>query len=382
MSPIDLPVSPKGRSVLAVDAGDGSPRWDLSEKYAGSALVAAAGDYAVVMVADDEAATKKRTLLIDVRTGREVAPLGTTDSCASDTTSVMVCVDVFTLQSIALDAGEVSTVEAEHFGLSVDAVWNDYVFMGDVDETVVVDTAGGLVSREPVAVHRVRRPGSSPRRRPGGAIVRGPPGGVLGPQGNVNVRRSPSQHPRGLAAERVMFSPGRATPSQAAPATRRNLLRRAGRRPRMHGPEAGGTATVPATVVALPLDTGAAPASDLVTLHESIARLLAVQGNWKRAYSHLNAALRLARDAECATPIVPEQYRIQVAELRRAHAEAVDASLRDALTASYNRRYLDQRLATLLAEHTSGGASPGIAVVLVDLDLFKGINDEFGHLLG
>lgn len=150
----------------------------------------------------------------------------------------------------------------------------------------------------------------------------------------------------------------------------------------MHGPEVGGTATVPAvSAPALPLDTGA-PGGDLVTLHESIARLLAVQGNWKRAYSHLNAALRLARDAECATPIVPEQYRIQVAELRRAHAEAVDASMRDALTASYNRRYLDQRLATLLAEHTSDGASPGIAVALVDLDLFKHINDDFGHLLG
>jgi two-component system cell cycle response regulator len=152
----------------------------------------------------------------------------------------------------------------------------------------------------------------------------------------------------------------------------------------MHGPEAGGgMTTVPATAVAL--DSGVpdqrrAPGSDLVTLHESIARLLAVQGNWKRAYSHLNAALRLARDSECAMPIIPEQYRRQVAELRRAHAEAVDASLRDALTASYNRRYLDQTLDDLIAEHTHGG--DGIAVALVDLDLFKQVNDKHGHLLG
>lgn len=123
------------------------------------------------------------------------------------------------------------------------------------------------------------------------------------------------------------------------------------------------------------------PGGDLVTLHESIARLLAVQGNWKRAYSHLNAALRLARDSECATPIIPEQYRRQVAELRRAHAEAVDASLRDALTASYNRRYLDQRLVTLLTQH-AGEDGGGVAVALVDLDLFKQVNDEFGHLVG
>ncbi|MGH3993358.1 MAG: GGDEF domain-containing protein, partial [Pseudonocardiaceae bacterium] len=121
----------------------------------------------------------------------------------------------------------------------------------------------------------------------------------------------------------------------------------------MPGSEAVSTATLPSAALQLDSDRHAVlpPARDLVGLHESIARLLAVQGNWKRAYSHLNAALRLARDAECAMPIIPEQYRTQVAELRRAHAEAVDASLRDALTDSYNRRYLDQRLDTMLAEH-------------------------------
>lgn len=159
----------------------------------------------------------------------------------------------------------------------------------------------------------------------------------------------------------------------------------------MQGPETRGMTTVPlvpATVAALALDSSvpdqrSAPATDLVTLHESIARLLAVQGNYKRAYSHLNAALRLARDAECSTPIIPEQYRIQVAELRRAHAEAVDASLRDPLTSCYNRRYLDQQLDDLIAEHTNPRAGgDGIAVALVDLDLFKQVNDGHGHLLG
>ncbi|HEY2763272.1 MAG TPA: GGDEF domain-containing protein [Pseudonocardiaceae bacterium] len=53
--------------------------------------------------------------------------------------------------------------------------------------------------------------------------------------------------------------------------------------------------------------------------------------------------------------------------------------MRDSLTASYNRRYLDQRLDDLLAAESAG---TGIAVVLVDLDFFKQINDMHGHPLG
>lgn len=71
----------------------------------------------------------------------------------------------------------------------------------------------------------------------------------------------------------------------------------------MHGPDAVTPVPLPAAAGAVQLDRDPygdrwPPGRDLVTLHESIARLLAVQGNWKRAYSHLNAALRLARDAE------------------------------------------------------------------------------------
>ncbi|MQA60558.1 MAG: diguanylate cyclase [Actinophytocola sp.] len=119
---------------------------------------------------------------------------------------------------------------------------------------------------------------------------------------------------------------------------------------------------------------------DLVDLHESIANLLAAEGNWRLAYAHINAALRLARDAHFVSPLIPEQYRREVDELRKAHAAAVDASLRDALTATYNRRYLDQRLGDLSADRSSTGA--GIAVALVDLDHFKLVNDTHGHLVG
>lgn len=112
--------------------------------------------------------------------------------------------------------------------------------------------------------------------------------------------------------------------------------------------------------------------ASLVELHQSIASLLATRGEWRQAYEHLRHALELATADK--TPHVPEQFRQEVARLRREHAEAREQSIRDSLTASYNRRYLDQRLLQ------SGRGE--FAVALVDLDFFKRVNDTFGHLVG
>lgn len=113
----------------------------------------------------------------------------------------------------------------------------------------------------------------------------------------------------------------------------------------------------------------------LVDLHRSIASLLAARGEWQQAYEHLRHALDLATAEAEKPPEVPEQVRQEVARLRREHAEAREQSIRDSLTASYNRRYLDQRL-------LETAALGEFAVALVDLDFFKKVNDTFGHLVG
>ncbi|MGW5051017.1 GGDEF domain-containing protein [Actinokineospora sp. NPDC004072] len=129
----------------------------------------------------------------------------------------------------------------------------------------------------------------------------------------------------------------------------------------------------PADAADAPVDT-----ANLVSLHESIATLLASRGQYRQAYQHLRSALDLMSELT-APPPIPEQFRREVDRLRREHAEAQEQSIRDSLTASYNRRYLDRRLIEVLAE--SGGAG-GLAVALVDLDWFKQVNDTFGHLVG
>jgi two-component system cell cycle response regulator len=120
--------------------------------------------------------------------------------------------------------------------------------------------------------------------------------------------------------------------------------------------------------------------ASLVQLHESIATLLASRGQYRQAYQHLRSALDLATAGQTHPPQIPEQFRREVDRLRKEHAEAHEQSIRDSLTASYNRRYLDQRLVTLLAD--TDAAHTGLAIALVDLDWFKQVNDTFGHLVG
>ena len=130
----------------------------------------------------------------------------------------------------------------------------------------------------------------------------------------------------------------------------------------------------------LAVDATPSESTGLVELHESIATLLASRGQWRQAYQHLRSALDLVYADQEEQPRVPEQLRREVDRLRKEHAEARKQSLRDSLTASYNRRYLDQRLLAILAER--GTSRHGLAIALMDLDWFKRVNDTFGHLLG
>ena len=111
--------------------------------------------------------------------------------------------------------------------------------------------------------------------------------------------------------------------------------------------------------------------------HEAAAEVLADRGDWRRAYQHLRAAMALVHLGDTPPVHVPEQLRREVDRLRRERAEAREQSRRDSLTATWNRRYLDERLATL-RDDTAGP----VCVALVDVDHFKLVNDTYGHAVG
>jgi diguanylate cyclase (GGDEF)-like protein len=109
--------------------------------------------------------------------------------------------------------------------------------------------------------------------------------------------------------------------------------------------------------------------------HTAAAERLARLGRWEQAYDHLRAAVRLLEG-----PARPDD---ELDRLRREHAEARELSRRDSLTATYNRRYLDECLATLLDRPLDPAVRTlGLSVALVDIDHFKLVNDTYGHLLG
>ena len=62
------------------------------------------------------------------------------------------------------------------------------------------------------------------------------------------------------------------------------------------------------------------------------------------------------------------------------YSRSVELGMTDSLTGVLNRRYLDRRLADEVKRAQRGGGQ--LSVLIVDLDLFKSVNDRYGHLEG
>ncbi|WKA58335.1 GGDEF domain-containing protein [Planococcus shenhongbingii] len=79
------------------------------------------------------------------------------------------------------------------------------------------------------------------------------------------------------------------------------------------------------------------------------------------------------------------QQLLQNVERKQLELEALNEQLlvlamTDSLTGLKNRRYLDENLDTLIAELRGNGQF--LAVLLLDIDHFKSINDTYGHAIG
>ena len=70
----------------------------------------------------------------------------------------------------------------------------------------------------------------------------------------------------------------------------------------------------------------------------------------------------------------------QLEVIDRLRAQLEERAIRDALTGLFNRRYLQETLPRELSRATRG-AYP-VAVVMMDIDRFKTINDSYGHKAG
>ena len=98
----------------------------------------------------------------------------------------------------------------------------------------------------------------------------------------------------------------------------------------------------------------------------------------RHAYADLE---RRVDERTGALGLANRDLRAEIAERERVEARLKHETLHDPLTGLPNRTQLTQRLAHALAHYRADPAK-GFAVLFMDLDRFKVINDSVGHLLG
>lgn len=103
----------------------------------------------------------------------------------------------------------------------------------------------------------------------------------------------------------------------------------------------------------------------------------------KRRISGLLLILRditEAREISRALEEANRQLRGQLAQIESMQTQLREQAVRDSLTGLYNRHYMEEALAQGLAK--SCRCDRMLAVVLIDIDNFKQLNDTYGHLAG
>lgn len=88
----------------------------------------------------------------------------------------------------------------------------------------------------------------------------------------------------------------------------------------------------------------------------------------------------LAARRQRALAISQQQLAAQLAEISALQARLQDEVIRDPLTGLYNRRYLSETLPRELARARREGGP--LALIMIDLDHFKAVNDAHGHAAG
>lgn len=111
-------------------------------------------------------------------------------------------------------------------------------------------------------------------------------------------------------------------------------------------------------------------------IYECVVRMRHRDGRW--IWAHERGKL-VERDGG-GRPLMMFGTQADVTEKKELEERVRELSLRDPLTGVYNRRFLMDRLDELLAEHRRGGRL--FSLSMLDIDLFKSINDEYGHLAG
>ncbi len=99
----------------------------------------------------------------------------------------------------------------------------------------------------------------------------------------------------------------------------------------------------------------------------------------KNAYTSLNQALDLGASDYISLPAAPEEIKARIRILLQQKQKLINANL-DILTGLYNKDYFNTQIEVLFVNVCK--TREELSLVMVDLDFFRNINDNHGHLAG
>jgi diguanylate cyclase (GGDEF)-like protein/PAS domain S-box-containing protein len=126
---------------------------------------------------------------------------------------------------------------------------------------------------------------------------------------------------------------------------------------------------------------------DTTRVRASIRASAETLGHWREEYRVQlpQRGLRWVRGE--ATPeelpgggVLWHGYISDITDTKRVEEELRAQSVTDSLTGIHNRRYFQERLTTEMARVERGGGE--LSVIMLDIDHFKRINDQYGHAVG
>ena len=109
-----------------------------------------------------------------------------------------------------------------------------------------------------------------------------------------------------------------------------------------------------------------------------------VPGIWRPWFAAMSRAFaerqRYLAELQSSHALLDQRVQERTHELLMANNKLKGMSVTDALTGAFNRRYLFDVLETECQRIARGGET--LSVLLLDLDHFKNVNDQFGHAAG
>ncbi|MBV6396781.1 MAG: hypothetical protein HFACDABA_02382 [Anaerolineales bacterium] len=113
--------------------------------------------------------------------------------------------------------------------------------------------------------------------------------------------------------------------------------------------------------------------------NEMIAPVLDAQGKAYRFIS-MQQDITERKRADSELRLMNTRLQMQLMEIESLHAQLREEAIRDGLTRLFNRRYMEE---SLDREISRSGREPfPVSAVMMDVDLFKTINDTHGHQAG